>query len=123
MVIHHGKPRCVYIGKQQQHPASPHAASPRPASPPRQGAATFTQPPSIRAGRIVIDLHDSVAPKAVQNFVCLCTGERGLGKSSGKPLHYKGCRFFRIVRYVLRELPMLRMLWHNTSTIVGEQHC
>jgi cyclophilin family peptidyl-prolyl cis-trans isomerase len=31
-----------------------------------------------------------------KNFVALCTGEAGIGKS-GKPLHYKGTRFHRIV--------------------------
>ena len=38
------------------------------------------------------------APKAVENFRCLCTGERGKGKKSGKPLHYQGAPFHRIVR-------------------------
>ena len=27
----------------------------------------------------------------------LCTGERGIGRS-GKPLHYKGCTFHRVIR-------------------------
>lgn len=51
----------------------------------------------LYAGRIVIQLCTE-APKAVENFRCLATGERGVGKSSGKPLHYKGCRFHRIVK-------------------------
>lgn len=37
------------------------------------------------------------APKAAENFRCLCTGERGKGKKSGKPLHYQGTHFHRIV--------------------------
>ena len=28
---------------------------------------------------------------------CLATGEKGVGKASGKPLHYKGVRLHRIV--------------------------
>lgn len=38
------------------------------------------------------------SPKAAENFRALCTGEKGLGKSSRKPLHYRGCRFHRIVK-------------------------
>ena len=35
-------------------------------------------------------------PKASENFKALCTGEKGVGKK-GKPLHYKGSKFHRIV--------------------------
>jgi hypothetical protein len=47
------------------------------------------EPPALRAGRIIAELFDSVVPKTVENFKCLCTGEKGLGKSSKKPLHFK----------------------------------
>ncbi|CAE8705883.1 unnamed protein product, partial [Polarella glacialis] len=49
------------------------------------------------AGRIVMELRPDVVPDTAENFRCLCTGERGLG-ASGKPLHYKGSKFHRIVQ-------------------------
>merc|ERR1712083_592977 len=48
------------------------------------------------AGRIEMELRADVAPKTVENFRALCTGEKGTGKS-GKPLHYKGSTFHRII--------------------------
>ena len=48
------------------------------------------------AGRLELDLFGDVAPRTVENFRCLCTGERGVGEQ-GKPLHYEGCTFHRIV--------------------------
>lgn len=62
-----------------------------------KGAALFVAPPALSAGRLVFELDPKACPKAVENFRCLCTGERGVGKGSGKPLHYKGVSFHRIV--------------------------
>ena len=48
------------------------------------------------AGRIVFELFADVTPKTAENFRALCTGEKGVGRS-GKPLHYKGSGFHRII--------------------------
>ena len=50
-----------------------------------------------KAGRVVFELYADKVPKTAKNFRALCTGEKGVSKISGKPLHYKGCTFHRII--------------------------
>lgn len=52
------------------------------------------------AGRITFELYNDIVPKTTENFRCLCTGEKGVGKS-GKPLSYKGSTFHRIIKHFM----------------------
>ncbi len=54
-----------------------------------------------KKGRIEIELF-SYCPLTGENFRCLCTGEKGIGKR-GKPLHYKGTLIHRIIsKYLIQ---------------------
>jgi len=50
------------------------------------------------AGRVEIELFADVTPITAENFRALCTGEKGKGKQTGKPLHFKGCTFHRVIK-------------------------
>lgn len=52
----------------------------------------------LPSGRIVFELYTSTTPRTCENFRALCTGERGAGRTTGKPLHYKGTIFHRVVK-------------------------
>ena len=49
------------------------------------------------ADRVEIRLYPKKSPLAVENFVALCIGFKGKSSNTGKPLHYKGCPFHRVV--------------------------
>lgn len=49
------------------------------------------------AGRIELELFSTLFPKTADNFRALCTGEKGSGGVKGKPRHYKGTTFHRVI--------------------------
>ncbi|EDL09134.1 natural killer tumor recognition sequence, isoform CRA_a, partial [Mus musculus] len=59
-----------------------------------------SQPTGILTGvgRIMFQLFSDICPKTCKNFLCLCSGEKGLGKTTGKKLCYKGSTFHRVVK-------------------------
>lgn len=51
----------------------------------------------VSVGRMSFELFDDITPRAALNFRYLCTGDKkGKGKSDAN-LHFKGCKFHRIV--------------------------
>jgi len=49
------------------------------------------------AGRIVFKLFDDITPRTCHNFKCLCTGEKGMGVTTQKPLYFKNTFFHRVI--------------------------
>lgn len=52
---------------------------------------------SVNIGRMIFKLYADTCPKTVENFRSLCTGERGTGPTTHRPLHFQGAKFHRII--------------------------
>lgn len=65
--------------------------------PPRKKAFFEVDADGESLGRIEFELRNDVVPKTAENFLKLCTGEVGVDNISGKPLHYKGSTFHRVI--------------------------
>jgi len=66
------------------------------------------------AGCIGFRLFDDVAPKTCRNFLALCTGSAGIGPMSGKPLHYKGSTFHRVIKGFMLQVSTAIASWIET---------
>ncbi|KAJ8602945.1 hypothetical protein CTAYLR_001530 [Chrysophaeum taylorii] len=60
----------------------------------RFNAAVATTKPK----KVIIELYDDVCPRTCENFLALCSGEQGECAETGTQLHYRDCRFHRVVR-------------------------
>jgi cyclophilin family peptidyl-prolyl cis-trans isomerase len=59
-------------------------------------------------GRITMELYADKTPKTAENFRCLCTGEKGVGKS-GKALHFKGSKFHRVIADFMYDITPMKL--------------
>ncbi|KAF9290197.1 hypothetical protein BGZ74_000566 [Mortierella antarctica] len=47
---------------------------------------------------VIMELFKDEVPLTAENFRALCTGEKGVSKTSGVPMHYRGSIFHRVIK-------------------------
>ncbi|RLM54601.1 peptidyl-prolyl cis-trans isomerase CYP95 isoform X3 [Panicum miliaceum] len=52
---------------------------------------------------MVFELFADVVPKTAENFRALCTGEKGVGKTTISPLYYRGTKFHKIMKGLMAQ--------------------
>ena len=81
---------------------------------------------SAPTGRLVFELFSDVTPRTCENFRSLCNGDQGVGKVSGKPLHFKGAPFHRIIKNFMIQGDAL-LVWGGKSkepkSVFGWSRC
>ena len=74
-----------------------------------------------KPAKVTFELFNDVVPKTAENFRALCTGEKGVGRS-GKPLHFKGSAFHRIIpQFMLQGGDFTRGNGTGGESIYGEK--
>lgn len=63
-----------------------------------EGPAATAPGTREKYGRIVFELFADEVPQTAENVRALATGEKGLSKLSGAPLHYKNSKFHRAIK-------------------------
>ena len=74
----------------------------------------------IPVGRVVMQLYADLCPKTCENFRALCTGEMGIGKVTGKPLHYQVQN--RVLVFIFLSTTTCMFLGNNISQGGEEFH-
>ncbi|KAA8493031.1 Peptidyl-prolyl cis-trans isomerase [Porphyridium purpureum] len=74
----------------------------------------------VKRFRIGIEVYEELVPKTAQNFVALCTGEKGIGKVAKKPLHYKNVPFHRVEHALMQGGDITRFDGSGGESIYGK---